>query len=58
MSLLQGSSRKLAVLCVLIFVLIVIIRDKQDNSDKLDQLQKRLLACNHHSDSLASQLEG
>jgi hypothetical protein len=56
--LLQGAWRKLAALCVLLFGIIIIIRDRQDNYNKLDQFQKRLLACTHHSDSLSSQLEG
>jgi len=57
MSWLQGGWRKLVAVCVLLFGLTVLVRDRQGNVDKLDQFQKRLLACTHHSDSLSSQLE-
>ncbi|KAI6183938.1 hypothetical protein M3Y97_00542500 [Aphelenchoides bicaudatus] len=57
MSWLQGGYRKLGAICIILFGLIYIVRDRQDGYDKLDQFQKRLLACTHNSESLSAQLE-
>jgi hypothetical protein len=58
MNWLQGKWKKLVGVSVFLFMGVLVIRDRHQNADTLEQFQRRLLACTHHSDSLASQLEG